>query len=355
MNDPHIGVLIPAYNEEVVLKGTIDALVAAGCERTDIYVVDDRSTDRTHEVAVECGVNIYTVPENGGKARAQVQALEHFRLLVKYDWLIFLDGDTKVDPQFRVAMQTAVVNDPTVALYVGQVKSVHNDHLFSASRAFDYTFGQDIAKQGQSNFNAVYVSPGCASMYRTDVLAKLHIDPMTLAEDMDLTLQVHNVGERAKYVAEAIVNTQDPSTFKDYVKQNTRWARGFWQVTLKHQIFTPSILFQFKWVHWYMLLLVFDGLVCNKILWMSIVACIDTVWLAWMFLLDVGLTLLIACYCAVRTRRVDVITKLPVYYWLNYVQLYLWVKSFVEIIVLRKEILAWNKVKRYGFSSNSTA
>lgn len=350
-NEPKIGVLIPAYNEEPVLKGTIDALMEAGMELRHIYVVDDRSTDRTAEIAAELGINIYTVPVNGGKARAQVQALEHWKLNDRYEWLAFLDGDTKVDKNFFSEMIKAIKQDPGVALFLGQVKSVQNSHLYSASRAFDYTYGQDVAKVGQDNFNVVFVAPGCASLYRTDVLRTLKINHMTLAEDMDLTMQVHRTGNRVSYVSTALVNTQDPSTFKDYHKQTLRWFRGFWQVTQIHQTFNP---FKRKQrVDWYMIMLSADAIIFNRVFWLGV--------LVYMISLKAGLFALgidaatagvISFYAAYRTKRLDVITKFPLYYWINYVNFYAYTRAFIEIIVLRKELLAWNKVARYNFEDD---
>jgi cellulose synthase/poly-beta-1,6-N-acetylglucosamine synthase-like glycosyltransferase len=350
MTDPRICVLIPAYNEELVLEDTIDALLDAECDREDIYVVNDRSSDNTILIAIECGVNVFTVPENGGKARAQAAALEHFDLLNRYDWVIFLDGDTKVDLGFFNRMFEAAKTDPSIALYVGQVKSVKNNHIYSASRAFDYTYGQDVGKHGQSNFNVIFVSPGCASMYRTDVLAKLHIDHLTLAEDMDLTMQVHRAGGKVLYVPQAIVNTQDPSTFSDYHKQILRWYRGFWQVVKKHNVFGFS---KKQRVDWYMILITLDALIMNRPLWIAVVAWINPSVIPWALLLDFAVSFVIAFYAGYRTQRLDVITKFPLYYWMAYLNFYAYTRAFIEIIVLRKEILAWNKVKRYDFTSNS--
>lgn len=346
--EPKIGVLIPAYNEEPVLKGTIDALVEAGMELHHIYVVDDRSTDRTAEIAVELGINIYTVPVNGGKARAQVQALSHFQLNERYEWLAFLDGDTKVDKDFFKEMIKAIKLQPDVALFLGQVKSVQNDHLFSASRAFDYTYGQEVGKVGQHKFNVVFVAPGCASLYRTDILKKLKINYMTLAEDMDLTMQVHRTGNRVSYVASAFVNTQDPGTFKDYHKQTLRWFRGFWQVTRIHKIFNPFTRKQR--VDWYMIMVSADAIFFNRIFWLGVlVYLID--WSAGGLALAIDITTagVISFYAAYRTKRWDVITKFPLYYWINYVNFYAYTRAFTEIIVLRMELLSWNKVARYNF------
>lgn len=348
MSDPRIAVLIPAYNEEPVLKGTIDALVEAGARRKDIYVVDDRSTDRTAEIAVELGVNIYTVPVNGGKARAQIQSLEYFNLYDRYEWIAFLDGDTKVDVAFFAEMEKAIIEQPEVALFLGQVKSVKNSHIYSASRAFDYTYGQDVAKVGQHNFNVVFVAPGCASLYRSDVLKTLKINHMTLAEDMDLTMQVHRTGNAVAYVPTAIVNTQDPATFKDYHKQTLRWFRGFWQVTKIHKIFNPFAKKQR--VDWYMILLSMDAIVFNRVFWLGVLIYVIS-WKAAALALfvDFATAGAISFYCAWKTKRWDVVWKFPAYYWINYVNFYAYTRAFVEIIVLRKELLAWNKVKRYSF------
>jgi len=76
-----IGILIPAYNEEVVIKGTIESLINAGCSKSHIYVVDDKSTDNTAEIASSTGVNVYTVDENGGKAYAEKIAIVYFLFL----------------------------------------------------------------------------------------------------------------------------------------------------------------------------------------------------------------------------------------------------------------------------------
>jgi biofilm PGA synthesis N-glycosyltransferase PgaC len=348
MNKPRIGVLIPAYNEETVLKGTIDALVEAGAQLADIYVVDDRSTDRTAEIAVQLGIHIYTVPVNGGKARAQVQALAHFGLCEKYEWLAFLDGDTKVDKDFFNEMIKAVIADPGVALFLGQVKSVQNNHIYSASRAFDYTYGQDVAKVGQDNFNVVFVAPGCASLYRTDVLKQLKINHMTLAEDMDLTMQVHRTNHRVSYVSTAYVNTQDPATFKDYHKQTLRWFRGFWQVTRIHNIFNPFTRKQR--VDWYMIMLSADAIIFNRVFWLAVLVYMIS-WKAGGFALgiDIATAGVISFYCGWKTKRWDVITKFPLYYWINYVNFYAYTRAFIEIVILRKELLAWNKVARYSF------
>lgn len=348
---PTIAALIPVYNEEPVIKGTIDALVEAGMPLKDIYVVNDRSTDRTESIALSLGVNVYTVPENGGKAIAQRRALDYFGLTKKYDWVVFLDGDTKVDVDFIKAFRNAAIAEPDVGLFVGQVKSVRNSHIFSASRSYEYTYGQDVAKHGQSNFGVVLVSPGCSSMYNSKTLEKLDIDHNTLAEDMDLTMQVHQSRGKIKYVPTAIVYTQDPASLVDYNKQILRWFRGLWQVVKKHRIFNPLNNLR---VNWYMRLVILDALILNPVFWIPVLLFISPYLALVGFIGNFFISSLIAIYSGFRTRRFDVVYKFPVYYWISYINLYAFVRAFVEIIILRKELLTWNKVKRYNFDSHIT-
>lgn len=91
---PLISVVIPAFNEEKLLPDTLNALKAAlsGLD-TEIIVVDNESTDRTRQIAVEAGVrmvsesvhNIARVRNSGAKAAVG-------------GVLVFLDADTIVPP-----------------------------------------------------------------------------------------------------------------------------------------------------------------------------------------------------------------------------------------------------------------
>lgn len=347
--DLKICVLIPAFNEAEVIAGTIGALRVSGFDCSDIFVADDRSTDKTADIASGMGVVVYTLPENGGKAKAQRHTISDLNLASRYDYVIFLDGDTKVHPQFLTAMRNAAVESPDVDLFVGQVESAKNDHIFSALRAYDYTFGQEIIKRGQDNFGVIFVSPGCASMYKSSSLSSMHIDSSTLAEDMDLTIQVHRRGGRVKYIPNAVVTTQDPSTLSCYLKQSLRWYRGFWQVMIKHNILSFS---KKQRVDVYMLYLAIDALFFNRVfafIVLSALFSVSTVGMIWV--VDVGIYALIAALVAIKVKRFDVLFKMPIYYWLSYINLYSFLKSFVEIVVCRKDILTWNKVKRYQFDS----
>lgn len=338
-----IAVLIPAYNEEVVIRQTIQSLFEAGCKASNIYIADDCSTDNTVSIAESLGVNVASTPSNRGKAGTQRYSLQKFDLLNTYDYVIFMDGDTLVDIDFCANLHLAARRNPEVSLFLGRIKSLKSSNVFSAYRAMEYAYGQDIIKQGQDNFGVIFVAPGCASMYKADTLKLLSIDSDTLAEDMDLTVQVHKLKKRVLYVPEAVVNTQDPATLKDYTKQIDRWYRGFWQIIKKHNIFN---LFKNKnKVEIYMIYSALSGLILNKFVVSAVLLTFNS--LVQGLILDFLIFGLIALYGAIRNKRFDILLYLPKLYILNHYNFVIFIKSFIEVILMNRTLLSWNKVTRY--------
>ena len=73
--------IVPAYNEELVIESTIRSLLASSYQDYEIIVVDDGSQDRTSEVVrekfgSEGKVRLFTEP-NAGKANALNFGLRH--------------------------------------------------------------------------------------------------------------------------------------------------------------------------------------------------------------------------------------------------------------------------------------
>ena len=91
-----ISFVIPAYNEEALLRPTLRTLIsAAGAtgERYEVIVVDDASTDRTAAIAREEGATVVAAncrqiagSRNAGAAAAAGE------------FLVFIDADTLVTP-----------------------------------------------------------------------------------------------------------------------------------------------------------------------------------------------------------------------------------------------------------------
>ena len=341
-----ICVLIPAYNEQIVISSTIESLIESGFHAHNIFIVDDCSTDDTLLVAQKYTDNVVRMPTNGGKAAAQAYAIEHFKLLTTYDYVVMMDCDSRVGHDFKEIIYLNTYYFPHIDLFIGQVKNAKSGNIISALRTVEYTFSHDVIKKGQHNFGVIYVAPGCASVYSTRILKKLVFDTEILAEDMDLTLQVHELSGKIKYLHGADVITQDPKTLTDYNKQISRWYRGFWQVVDKYNIFRYGL---HKRVTTYMLYIILDTLIANRIVTALLSAFFMPLQIiALGFLIDFMIFFAITLYAAIKTKRYGICLKSPLIYMLMFVNAYVFIKSFFEVIVLRRKKFGWNKVERYG-------
>ncbi|MFI0466691.1 glycosyltransferase family 2 protein [Saccharopolyspora sp. 5N102] len=238
-----VAVLMAAHNEERVIVDSIRAITAL-VPPENVHVVSDGSTDRTVELAEATGVNVISTTRNVGKAGALQEAIRRFGLVDRFGVVMLLDADTHVEPgYFRAALP--LFDDPGVVAVAGCVRTSWRDRalgpvgkLVAFHRQRIYTMTQYLLKFGQTwrRVNATHIVPGFASMYRTEVLPRIEVNPPGLViEDFNMTFEVYQkrLG-KVGFTPSAVATTQDPSSFGDYVKQCKRWALGLWQTVRRH-------------------------------------------------------------------------------------------------------------------------
>jgi cellulose synthase/poly-beta-1,6-N-acetylglucosamine synthase-like glycosyltransferase len=234
MKSSSVAIVIPAYNEARVIAETLRS-VRRLVPKSDIYVIDDCSTDQTARIARQFTRQVYSLPRNSGKGGAINHGILAFHLTNRYDYLLLVDADTQVDRRF-INQVLPKFADPRVIAVVGKVVN-HPHNWLTAYRLWEYEIGQAIHKQAQSRLGGVSVCPGCATIYRSKLFDQLTIPTGTVTEDMDLTFTIHRrqLGSIV-HQPTALVYTQDPKSHRELYKQLTRWYKGFWQCLQKHAI-----------------------------------------------------------------------------------------------------------------------
>src|SRR5258708_2014695 len=101
-----ISIIIPAYNEEALLGGTLRALGAATDVLNlphEVIVVDDGSADRTAEIARAHGARVVAV-----SVRHIAAARNAGAKVATGNLLVFVDADTLVSPEVLQGAVAAV-------------------------------------------------------------------------------------------------------------------------------------------------------------------------------------------------------------------------------------------------------
>jgi poly-beta-1,6-N-acetyl-D-glucosamine synthase len=335
-------VLLPAKDEAVGMGKTVKSILKAGVLPSDVYVIDDCSSDGTGEIARSFGVNVARNSKNIGKAHSLTRLASVFDLVRRYDYICLMDADTQVSENYFQAVRSTFAQ-PGVAVVCGRVKSTPHNWL-TAYRCLAYWISHAVYKDGQSNMGVITVTPGCAAAFRAAAFAQLDWSSDTIVEDMDCTIQVHRkkLG-RIVYQKHAVVSTQDPRTLRDYVKQMYRWHTGAWQVGRKYGMLTglSKIDFEYK-------LLMGEGVIFATLFLLL------PVWLLFcprLALYAVGMDMVVLVFlsliCAVCDRRIDVCMYALLYPSLRFLDCSIFLYSFWKVVIQKKEVRGWFAVKRY--------
>ena len=232
---PLVSVLIPCFNEEKVIVGSIRRILESEWAKLEVLVLDDGSTDGTAD-QVEAAfkddprVTLMRFP-NGGKAAALNRGLA----VVKGEVVVALDADTLFAPR-TIARLARWFIDPEVGAVAGNAIVGNRLNLITRWQALEYVTAQNLERRALAALGCVTVVPGAVGAWRASALRALGGYPEeTLAEDQDLTIAVQRAGWQVEFDPAARAYTEAPDTLAGLLKQRFRWSFGTLQCLWKHR------------------------------------------------------------------------------------------------------------------------
>lgn len=226
-----ISIIVPAYNEGVVIRDTIRTLLDLNYPTFEIIVVDDGSTDNTFDLArevVDPRVRVFRKP-NSGKANSLNYGIE----FSNYDYVFCMDADSLVG---KDALRYGIRHfaNPEVSAVAGSVLVLNQNNAITGFQAVEYLTGLNFFKSAQSYLGLVTIIPGPSGLFKKSEIQRIGgYEADTFAEDCDLTLRLVQSGARIVYEPYMEVSTEVPDKTLTLIKQRYRWNRGILQATRK--------------------------------------------------------------------------------------------------------------------------
>ena len=260
---PKVAVIVPAFNEEVGIVKTIRSILRSNYKNFALLVVNDGSTDGTHEKVTNF-IQTYIDPEkrqevpitylklnNGGKANAMNRAIQ--TLGSDVDIVMTVDADSAVHPDAIAEMVYTFQRRPKVAAVAGNVIVANRSTWIGKIQQVEYLSGF-FCKRGDSVFASVYIIGGAAAAYRKSVLDQVGcFDDSVITEDIELSTRILSHNLPTAYAHNAVVYTEGPSDWKSLRNQRLRWKYGRLLTFLKHRNIFFSVQNSNVYLCWFLL------------------------------------------------------------------------------------------------------
>jgi cellulose synthase/poly-beta-1,6-N-acetylglucosamine synthase-like glycosyltransferase len=231
---PSVSVIVPAYNEGVVVETCVRSIARSRYPDFEIVCVDDGSSDDTYEklqaLAAELpGVRAFT-QRNRGKGAALNRGIDHARGEI----IVMVDADGMFGPNTLTEMVRAFT-DERVGAVCGDDRTVNLDRVQTRFLAMVNHVGTGLMRRALSAMHCLPIVSGNTGAFRRDVLERTGpLREDTVGEDLELTWRVYRTGYRAVFAPRALVYAESPSTPAELWKQRVRWARGLLQTVRLH-------------------------------------------------------------------------------------------------------------------------
>ena len=216
-----VSVLITTYNSAKFLAKCFGSLRLQTYRSLEIIVVDNCSTDETRSLlkALSSEFTIIFNEENVGFSAAQNQAIR----VAKGDWLLSLNPDVVLDPEFVTKIVTAGETDPTFGTVCGKLLRWYPNQEPEFSRTIDSTGiyftpnlrhldrGADLDDRGQyDRTELLFGATGAAALYRRSMVEDISVEGQffdeqffAYREDADLAWRAQLMGWKCLYVPQA--------------------------------------------------------------------------------------------------------------------------------------------------------
>ena len=236
--EPTVSIVVPMFNEGEGIYRTIHSLANLDypVEKFDVIVVDDCSTDDSHDWASKGAaefdnVRVIQNPENMGKRKGINRAVRASDAEI----IISVDSDVIVDRDVVRKLVCRFTRDQ-IAAVGGRVNILNKDeNWLTRMQAVKYFFGYEYLKNLENAFNTVMCLSGCLTAYRRHVLMELEPIlenrsicgiPIKYGEDRFLTRHIVKAGYQTRMTLEANAYTIAPPTLTHYFSQQLRWRRS---------------------------------------------------------------------------------------------------------------------------------
>lgn len=233
---PMVSILVPAHNESIVIRKTVQALLAFDYpkELYEIIVINDNSTDDSASVLKEIQMKnpdrklivINTDKISGGKGKSN--ALNIGLTVASGTVLAIYDADNTPEPNALTLLVENLMSNDKYGAVIGKFRTRNrNASLITRFVNIETLAYQCMNQAGRWFFFKLCTIPGTNFVVRRSIIEEIGgWDTKALSEDTEISFRIYRMGYQIKLMPLAVTWEQEPQLLRIWLKQRTRWAKG---------------------------------------------------------------------------------------------------------------------------------
>lgn len=278
---PIYTILCPMYKEAKIIPSFLDAISKLDWPKNklDVQLLLEEDDLESIQAAKDWGLPNYVravvVPHSQPKTKPK--ACNYGLNIAKGEYLVIYDAEDIPDPkQLKKAYLAFQRVDRNVVCLQAKL-NYFNPHQNFITRLFtaEYSLWFDVVLPGLQGINTNIPLGGTSNHFRIDDLKTLEgWDPFNVTEDCDLGVRLFMEGKKTAVINSTTLEEAN-SKFKNWLRQRSRWIKGYMQTYLVHMR-NPYQLAKKQGIHALYFNLVVGGKIAfmfiNPFLWLATIA-----------------------------------------------------------------------------------
>lgn len=232
-----LSIVIPCWNEEKTIRGTIEALLNSDYKGLKkIIVVDDCSTDNSYSIIKEMAgkykkiIAVQTPKQTGNAGGAKSYGAK----FVDTDLIGFTDSDS-YHAKDAINKLVGFFDDEKVGAATGAFTPRNTNGFLEKMQVIEYNVIA-FTRKLLGFVDGIYVTPGPLAIYRKKAFDEIGgFDPANMTEDIEIAWHLISAGYKIKMCLSSSATTTVPTKMKAWYRQRRRWCVGGMQCIVKYK------------------------------------------------------------------------------------------------------------------------
>jgi cellulose synthase/poly-beta-1,6-N-acetylglucosamine synthase-like glycosyltransferase len=262
---PPYTILVPLYRETAVLPRLVGSIAALDYPRAKLDVrllleEDDVETiEAVRSMRLPASFRIVIVPD--GAPRTKPKACNYGLLGAEGEFVVIYDAEDRPDPdQLKKVVVAFAKADPLIRCIQCKLNYFNRDqNLLTRWFTTEYSMWFDLLMPGLDATNAPIPLGGTSNHFRTATLVEMGAwDPFNVTEDADLGIRLHKQGYRTAIIDSTTYEEANSDVY-NWVRQRSRWVKGYIQTWLVHMRHPVRHRKQVGWRSWLSFQMIIGG------------------------------------------------------------------------------------------------